>query len=215
MALRTIVTEGDEILRKKSKEVKNFGERTHILLDDMWETMRAAEGVGLAAPQVGVLRRAVVIDVTQPECDEEDGAPVDDGAEGAEEDGAARPESGAARPGNGAEAPEADLPVNAPGGALYELLNPEIVATEGESREREGCLSVPGLSGFVKRPERVTVRALTRDGTEITVEGCGILAKALCHEIDHLNGILFTDIAEEITSAEAAADEPGLRQEGE
>jgi peptide deformylase len=191
MALRSIVTEGDEVLRKKSKEVINFGERTSMLLDDMWETMREADGVGLAAPQVGVLRRAIVIDVTDPahEGDDSDGdpevEPVDDA--GGEKD---------------EESEAAELPVNAPGGSLYELLNPEVVESEGEASAREGCLSVPGVSGLVKRPERVTVRATGRNGEEIVVEGEGILAKALCHEIDHLNGVLFIDIAEEIEKQE-------------
>jgi peptide deformylase len=208
MALRMIVTEGDEILRKRSKPVKEFGERTRALLDDMWETMRAADGVGLAAPQLGVLRRAVVIDVTAPERgegEEQSGAPSD-----------ARAASGAADavPSEAAErAPDPGLPVNAPGGVLYELLNPEIIASEGESREREGCLSVPGLSGFVRRPERVTVRAFDRDGSELVIEGEGLLARAICHEIDHLEGVLFTDMAEEVTSAEEARDESGRRTE--
>jgi peptide deformylase len=224
MALRTIVTEGDEILRKKSKEVKNFGERTHDLLDDMWETMREADGVGLAAPQVGVLRRAVVIDVTAPGRDEDDdasptaeGAPQreDEARSGADAEGADSGAEGGVDAEGAVSKPAADLPVNAPGGTLYELLNPEIIASEGELREREGCLSVPGLSGFVRRPARVTVKALTRDGEEISVEGRGMLAKALCHEIDHLDGILFTDIAEEITSMEAAADESARRAEDE
>jgi peptide deformylase len=182
MALRTILKEGDEALRKKSKDVKNFGERTSALLDDLWETMHEADGVGLAAPQVGVLRRAIVIDVTEP-------AP-----EGEEE-----------TDGSGADA-SPELPVNAPGGTRYELLNPGIVASEGESESREGCLSVPGLAGIVKRPARVTVKAVSRDGGEITVEGSGMLARALCHEIDHLNGVLFTDIAEEIMDADSAQE---------
>ncbi|MDR1496184.1 MAG: peptide deformylase [Clostridiales Family XIII bacterium] len=219
MALRAIVTDGDEVLRKKSKQVRNFGERTRLLLDDMWETMREADGVGLAAPQVGVLRRAVIIDVTEPWREEHESVPrAGDESVGADGDGAdVRAESSAsvsdlplpaASDALSRSAP--DLPVNAPGGVLYELLNPEIVASEGELCEREGCLSVPGVSGLVKRPERVTVKAVDRNGVEVQVEGSGILAKALCHEIDHLNGVLFTDIADEITRAEATsgADEP-------
>ncbi|MDR2163086.1 MAG: peptide deformylase [Clostridiales Family XIII bacterium] len=184
MALRNIVTEGDETLRKTSKEVKNFGERTRVLLDDMWETLRNAEGVGLAAPQVGVLRRAIVIDVTEPTGEDEDGAPEYTGA------------------GMLAYDPVAKA-VNADGGSVYELLNPEIVASEGETCEREGCLSIPGVAGVVGRPERVIVKAMDREGNDVTVEGTGLLAKALCHEIDHLNGILFTDIAEEIINTGA------------
>jgi peptide deformylase len=200
MALRAIVVEGDEILRKKSKEVKKFGERTHTLLDDMWETMRDADGVGLAAPQVGVLRRAIVIDVTDPTSadDGEGAAPETPGAEA----GDTRDDAGDA---------SAKLPVNTPGGFLYELLNPEIVESEGESVEKEGCLSVPGVAGLVKRPERVTVKASDRDGNEIIVNGKGILAKALCHEMDHLEGVLFIDIAEETETP--GQQEPGEQEE--
>jgi peptide deformylase len=224
MALRTIVTEGDEILRKRSKEVKSFGERTHMLLDDMWETMREADGVGLAAPQVGVLRRAIVIDVTAPEGQDESPDTPDDDGRGGKAPGDANPgggnldsgkASGGDNPGNAnpdgetpgddrekpAENP-ADLPVNAPGGQLYELINPELIASEGETCESEGCLSIPGVSGLVRRPERVTVKATDRAGNEILVEGKGILAKAMCHEIDHLDGVLFTDIAEETEGPE-------------
>ncbi|MDR1292953.1 MAG: peptide deformylase [Clostridiales Family XIII bacterium] len=215
MALRAIVVDGDDILRKKSKEVKKFGERTHTLLDDMWETMRDANGVGLAAPQVGVLRRAVVIDVTDPERDDDDEGATPGGGDSAANAAAASDSANAAAnaadaanaataddaANGGAAAPRADvpddLPVNAPGGFLYELLNPTIVEADGESLEKEGCLSVPGIVGLVRRPERVTVKAVGRDGGEITVKGEGILAKALSHEIDHLEGVLFTDIAEE------------------
>jgi peptide deformylase len=186
MGLRTIITDGDETLRKKSKEVSNFGERTRVLLDDMWETMREADGIGLAAPQVGVLRRAVVIDVTEA-------ARAKEGEDEDEDEVAAAPVPGEST----------TLPVNAPGGTVYELLNPEIIRTDGEALEKEGCLSVPGVLGVVLRPERVTVKALDRDGNETLVTGEGLLAKALCHEIDHLDGILFTDIAEEIVSADA------------
>jgi peptide deformylase len=177
----------------------------------MWETMRDADGVGLAAPQVGVLRRALVIDVTEPKDDDDDDesaireAETDNNSGDANAPGEPRSsaggvsESGESRNSAGGErvGPSAELPVNAPGGALYELLNPEIIGTEGASIEREGCLSVPGVSGLVSRPERVTVKAFDRDGKELIVEGKGILAKALCHEIDHLDGVLFTDIAEE------------------
>jgi peptide deformylase len=159
MALRNILTEEDELLRKRSREVTSFDDRLANLLDDMWETMREASGVGLAAPQVGVLRRAVVIDVTPP-VDEDD-----------------------------TEA-EAEEPLR------YELINPVIIESEGEIAESEGCLSVPGISGIVKRPERVKVAAFDRHGAEITVEGRGMLAKAICHELDHLEGILFIDIAD-------------------
>ncbi|MBM7685506.1 peptide deformylase [Defluviitalea raffinosedens] len=142
MALRQIRKDGDEILRKKSKEVKEITPSILTLLDDMAETMYHAEGVGLAAPQVGVLKRIVVIDV---------------------------------------------------GDGIIELINPEIIEEEGEQIGAEGCLSIPGLSGEVKRPQRVKVKALNRHGEEIILEGEGLLAVAFCHEIDHLNGVLFTD----------------------
>jgi len=142
MALRQIRKDGDEILRKKSKEVKEITPSILTLLDDMAETMYHAEGVGLAAPQVGVLKRIVVIDI---------------------------------------------------GDGIIELINPEIIEEEGEQIGAEGCLSIPGLSGEVKRPQRVKVKALNRHGEEIILEGEGLLSVAFCHEIDHLNGALFTD----------------------
>ena len=148
MALRTILTEGDPTLRKVCRPVTKFDERLETLLDDMLETMYAAPGVGLAAPQVGILRRVVVIDV---------------------------------------------------GEGLLELVNPEILSTEGEQRQMEGCLSVPGKRGVVARPAKVTVRALNRRGKPIEIVGEGFLAIALCHEIDHLDGVLYVDkIIEEV-----------------
>ncbi|WP_394355738.1 peptide deformylase [Caldicoprobacter guelmensis] len=132
----------DDVLRKKSKPVEKIDKRVLELLDDMAETMRHADGVGLAAPQVGILRRVVVIDV---------------------------------------------------GEGLIELINPEIVESSGEQRGAEGCLSIPGIRGEVIRPERVKVKALNREGEQIEVTGTGLLARALCHEIDHLDGILFID----------------------
>ena len=144
MALRTIRKKEDEILRKKSKEVKKITPRTLELIDDMLETMYDAEGVGLAAVQVGVLRRVVVIDI-------------------------------------------GDGPVI--------LINPEIIdKSEKEYLEVEGCLSVPGEQGFVFRPEEVTVKALDRDGKEQIIESKErFFSKAICHELEHLDGILYTD----------------------
>ncbi|WP_058485311.1 peptide deformylase [Defluviitalea phaphyphila] len=142
MALREIRKNGDEILRKKCKEVKEINKSILILLDDMTETMYEAGGVGLAAPQVGVLKRVVVIDI---------------------------------------------------GEGIIELINPEIIEEDGEQIGPEGCLSVPGITGEVKRPNKVKVKALNRNGEEFVLEGEGLLARAFCHEIDHLNGILFTD----------------------
>ncbi len=145
MAIRTILTLPDEaeFLHKKSREVAEIDDRILTLLDDMADTMYDANGVGLAAPQVGILRRVVVIDV---------------------------------------------------GDGLIELINPVIVYKKGEQIDAEGCLSVPGRSGTVARPEKVKVRGLNRNGEEITVDGEGLLARALCHEIDHLNGTVYVDI---------------------
>ncbi len=144
MAIRIIRKESDEILRKPSKKVDKIDDRIITLLDDMAETMKNAEGVGLAAPQVGVLRRVVVIDI---------------------------------------------------GEGLIELINPVVVYEKGEQMREEGCLSIPGKSGVVKRPEKVIVRALNRKGETIEIKGEELLATALCHEIDHLNGVLFIDKA--------------------
>jgi len=132
----------DDVLRKESKPVEKIDERILQLLDDMAETMRHVDGVGLAAPQVGILRRVVVIDV---------------------------------------------------GEGLIELINPEILETSGQQQGAEGCLSIPGVRGEVIRPEKVRVKALNRKGEPIEITGTGLLARALCHEIDHLDGILFID----------------------
>jgi peptide deformylase len=143
LAVRNIITLGDETLRKKSRRIEKFDARTLTLLDDLAETLHSTQdGVGLAAVQVGVLRRAVVVDV---------------------------------------------------GEGLVTLVNPEITASEGEQEVVEGCLSVPGRSGRLLRPEKVTVSALDRDGKPFEITGEGLLAKCLCHEIDHLDGILFID----------------------
>ncbi|HSH34843.1 peptide deformylase [Schnuerera sp.] len=153
MAIRQIRFEGDPILRKNSRKVTEVNERIKILLEDMVDTMYENEGVGLAAPQVGVLRRVVVIDI---------------------------------------------------GEGPIKLINPEIVEEEGENIDVEGCLSVPNRAGTVKRPEKVKVKYLDENGQENIIEGTGLLAKAFCHEIDHLNGILFIDkIIEEIESEES------------
>ncbi len=141
MALRNIVKKGDPILFKKSRVVEKFDTRLCILLDDMAETMRQAEGVGLAAVQVGVLKRVVVIDV---------------------------------------------------GDGLMELINPEITKAEGEQRESEGCLSFPGEYGVTLRPAKVQVKAQDRNGKWHIYTGEGLKARAFCHEIDHLDGVVFT-----------------------
>jgi len=152
MAKLKIVKVGDDILRKRCRPVEEITPKIIRLLDDMAETMRNAEGVGLAAPQVGILRRIVVIEVEE--------------------------------------------------GNLIELINPRIIAYAGEQDGTEGCLSVPGKWGQVKRPMHVTVRALNRHGEEFDITGSELLARALCHELDHLDGKLYIDIATEIVTAD-------------
>ena len=147
MALRQIRFEGDEILRKKSKVVTKITDNIKVLVEDMLETMYDAQGVGLAAPQVGMLKRIVVIDIGE--------------------------------------------------GPII-LINPEIIDTKGEQDGPEGCLSVPGKVGDVKRPLYAKAKALNLEGEEIIVEGKELLARAICHEIDHLEGKLFIDIARNI-----------------
>lgn len=142
MAIRNIRTEEDPILRKKSREVEKFDDRLFELLDDMAETMYEADGVGLAAVQVGVLRRVVVIDI---------------------------------------------------GEGLMELINPEIIEVDGIQCDVEGCLSLPGKQAYTMRPMTVKVKAQNRDGNWCVYKGSGLKAKAFCHEIDHLDGILYVD----------------------
>lgn len=144
--IREIVKEGDDVLRKVCRPVEKFDEKLHLLLDDMYETMLSADGVGLAAPQVGILRRIAVIDV---------------------------------------------------GEGKIELINPEIIKTSGEQTGDEGCLSSPGVFGKVTRPNFVTVKAKDRFGKEFEVSGKELLARAFCHEIDHLDGVLFVDKIEQ------------------
>lgn len=161
MALRTIRLMGDGLLRKKSKPVKDIDKKIFDLLDDMRDTLKKHEGLGLSAPQVGVLKRVVIVDV-----------PIETEQNGTEAD------------------------TSEPAGVYYEIINPEIVSSEGEIRRFEGCLSLPGKSGIVARPEKLTVKALDRTGREYLIEAEGMLARALCHEIDHLDGILYVDKAE-------------------
>ena len=145
MAKLKIVKIGDSALRTVCRPVDKITPRTIRLLDDMIETMRAADGVGLAAPQVGILRRIVVIET--------------------------------------------------PNEGLIELINPKIIAYSGEQESEEGCLSVPGRWGITRRPMHVTVRAINRNGESFDMTGSGLLAKAFCHEIDHLDGKLYVDCA--------------------
>lgn len=163
MALRNIREEGDALLLKKSRPVTDFDRRLHILIDDMRETLINADGVGLAAPQVGVLRRLVlVMDTSKEELTPEE--------------------------------------------QIIELINPEIIKTSGSQEGPEGCLSVPGVYGLVKRPDYVKVRAQDRHGKTFEVEGTGLTARCFCHEIDHLDGHLFTELAEKILSEEELED---------
>ncbi len=154
MALRNIVKKGDECLNKKCREVTDFNGRLHKLLDDMRETLIESNGVGLAAPQVGILRRVVLVMDTNN----------DD--------------------------------------VIIELINPEIIETEGEQEGPEGCLSVPGVWGIVKRPYWVKVKAQDRNGEWFEVEGEGLTGRCFCHEIDHLSGVLFDMRAERMLTPE-------------
>ncbi len=140
MALRKIVTEGDDILLKKCRPVEKFDSKLHSLLDDMVETLHDSGGVGLAAPQIGIMRRVCVIDI---------------------------------------------------GDGVVEYVNPQIISTDGEHEVVEGCLSSPGEFGIVSRPKKVVAKAFDRNGNEFTIEGEDLFAQAMCHEFDHLDGILF------------------------
>ncbi len=145
MAIRKIVLFGDDILRKKSREVEKFDERLHQLLDDMAETMYQQEGAGLAAVQIGILKRVITIDTGQ---------------------------------------------------GLIELVNPTIIETSGLQNGPEGCLSLPGKFVDIKRPYKVKIHAYDRNGKPFTMEGTELLARAFCHEIDHLDGKLYIDLME-------------------
>lgn len=140
MALRKIVTEGDDILLKKCRPVEKFDSKLHSLLYDMVETLHDSGGVGLAAPQIGIMRRVCVIDI---------------------------------------------------GDGVVEYVNPQIISTDGEHEVVEGCLSSPGEFGIVSRPKKVMAKAFDRNGNEFTIEGEDLFAQAMCHEFDHLDGILF------------------------
>lgn len=140
MALRKIVTEGDDILLKKCRPVEKFDSKLYSLLDDMVETLHDSGGVGLAAPQIGIMRRVCVIDI---------------------------------------------------GDGVVEYVNPQIISTDGEHEVVEGCLSSPGEFGIVSRPKKVVAKAFDRNGNEFTIEGEDLFAQAMCHEFDHLDGILF------------------------
>ena len=191
MALRNILIEGDSLLRKRSREITEITDRIKTLAEDMWETLCDADGVGLAAPQVGVLRRLVVIDVTRPEPEEEEEEEeTDAGIENQNEEKAE---------GEGEE----ETPETNGKQTKFLLINPEIIEVSEETiTGNEGCLSVPGMVGVVTRFMRIKVRALDLEGNEFELEGEGLLAKALQHEIDHLDGVLYIDIAESVTSVQ-------------
>jgi peptide deformylase len=189
MALRNIIVEGDDILRKESRVVMEITDRTRTLIEDMWDTLDDAGGVGLAAPQVGVLRRIFVIDVTpQPEVDEEgEGEPPRQASP------ALRAVS--IRPTPPQEGNEENY--------RWTMVNPEILWISDETvTENEGCLSIPGMTGKVERPASVLINALDEDGVEYTVRADGLFAKAFFHELDHLNGVLFTDKATDVQEVE-------------
>ena len=157
MGLRKILTDKDPALHKVCKPVENFDWRLHKLLDDMAETLEEANGVGLAAPQVGILRRVVIVDT---------------------------------------------------GDGILELVNPEIIETDGEQVGAEGCLSVPGKYGLVKRPYYAKVRAQDRDGNWYEAEGEELIGRCFCHELDHLDGIIYTQVMERyLTDEELGFDE--------
>ncbi len=150
MGLRTIRVDGDPLLRKVSRPVTKIDDRILQLLDDMVDTMKSANGIGIAAPQIGVLRRLIIVDV-----------------------------------GNG---------------KTYRMINPEILETDGSQIAVEGCLSIPNFNGTVERPEKIKVRYMDPDGKDNVIEADGLFARCICHEVDHLNGILFNDIyIDEIT----------------
>lgn len=159
MAVLNIVKVGDPVLRKTCRPVDEITPHILRLLDDMLETLHRANGVGLAAPQVGVLRRIALVEVED--------------------------------------------------GEVFELINPEIIAREGVQNELEGCLSIPEQWGVTERPEKVTVRATNRRGEIYTATGEGLLARAFCHEIDHLDGVLFTDHAVHMLTPEEIREQLG------
>ncbi|BBI34529.1 peptide deformylase [Cohnella abietis] len=166
MSIRLIVKHPDAVLRERAQEVTKFNSNLHKLLDDMADTMYDADGVGLAAPQVGILKRVIVVDVG----DEHE---------------------------------------------LIELVNPEIISAEGEQLGPEGCLSIPGLQGDVRRANRIVIRGQDRNGKPIQYEGSEFLSRAFQHEVDHLNGVLFIDTAESVYEARKPSEPGEQEQDGE
>jgi peptide deformylase len=173
MALRQIVTLPEPVLRRKAKTVTNFGKELQTLIDDMIETMREAPGVGLAAPQVGISERLAVIEYAEEDDEDEEAETASEGVE---------------------------VTIKPPTPKqLYVLINPEIVkASEEKVMGIEGCLSIPGLLGEVERHEALQVKALNRHGKSVKLKVDGWLARIFQHEIDHLNGVVFTDLAQRV-----------------
>ena len=172
MAIRNILNASEPRLHKKSRLVTEYNERLHELIDDMQETLLKSGGVGLAAPQVGVLRRVVLVMDTNREdlTDDEQ---------------------------------------------IIEMVNPEIIETDGEQTGYEGCLSLPDLYGIVTRPEYVKVRAFDRFGNEFTVDGHGLTARAFCHETDHLEGKIFSELTDKLLSSEDIDAIEAMKEEEE
>lgn len=186
MALRKIVTEGDPILRKRAREVEEVSDRIRGIFDDMVETMRDADGCGLAAPQVGLLKRLIVVEVPEPTLTDETANTEEDLEIQEREEGEETPM------------------------ILLTLANPEIIQAQGTQTGAEGCLSVPGYTGTVERPRWIKLRALDYSNNQVEIEAEGFLAVAISHEMDHLEGVLFTDKATEVKdiySEEAEGEE--------
>jgi len=176
MALRKIVTEGDPILRKRARAVEAVDDKIRMILDDMLETMREADGCGIAAPQVGILKRLFIIEVP-------------------EESDLESPDK------------KEHHKTKEPDMLLLKLANPEILEMSGTQTGEEGCLSVPGLVGSVVRPEYIKLKALDYYGDPVEIEAKGFQAIAICHEFDHLEGVLFTDKATGIHEAGKEGEE--------
>ena len=179
MATRNILKDGERGLTKKSRTVTDFNNRLHILLDDMRETLIEANGLGLAAPQVGILRRvALIVDLSI-------------GSEDLNDEDEELSEEERIRQYNE---------------QIIELINPEIISKDGEQTGSEGCLSVPGVYGIVTRPETVVIKAQDRFGDSFEMKVSEVAARAVCHEIDHLDGVIFTSLAERLLSEEELAE---------
>lgn len=196
MALRKIVTEGDPVLRKRAREVEKVNNKERMIFDDMVETMRASNGCGLAGPQVGLLKRMIVVEIPDPESEAEEGEEDLLSEGGFHEEGL----------GQDKDCQEEALPGESPGKErkliIYQLANPEVISMSGSQVGEEGCLSVPGFIGNVDRPLTIHIKALDYNGESVEIQANGFLAVALCHEMDHLDGVLFTDKATDVEKLE-------------